>query len=338
MANPSSPHPTLLIGYGPRGRDWHAHFERRRDVTTVGVVDPEPSARALAERAGLTAWSTLDGALSSARPEWALIASPPGEHLSQAIECLRNGVAVLVEKPVTLSLADAHRLSLESRQSGVPVSVVQNFRFLARERAVRKALSEGFGEAISVTAVSARPAAVAAQHLSHVPRGPVWDICLHHVDALRVRFGSHPETVQMTVEALGPNPVAGERYVARLRWRDGPSVLYVHSEGAPAFHHAEWLEGSESAIVVADQRVSVARPNRRHRRVRVPRGPEPEQAVLDDFVGVLSGARSSSSGIDDNLATVAIVQALLEAERTQTAVAPAAVAAAAGFDLRESNG
>jgi predicted dehydrogenase len=337
LANQSPRHSVLLIGYGRRGREWHAHLGRRRELATFGVVEPDPSARALAERAGLSTWPTLDNALASGSPGWALVASPPEEHVEQSITCLRHGLAVLVEKPVSLSLEGAHRLSLESSRSGLPVSVVQNFRFLRRERGVRKALASDFGRALSANVVSARPASVAAPHLAHVAHGPLWDICLHHLDALRIRFGRPPDTVEMLVEARAPDAMAGERYTLRLIWRDGPSVLYVHTEGAPAFHHSEWIEGRDSAIVVVDQRVSIARPQRRPRRVHVPRGPEPERAVLDDFLATLDGSGTSSLGIEDNLATVAIVEALLEAETARSAVAPAAVATAAGFGLRAAD-
>jgi predicted dehydrogenase len=244
--------------------------------------------------------------------------------VAQSVACLQSGLAVLVEKPASLSLEDVRTLSLEAARLALPVSVAQNFRFLPRERGVRKALADDFGPALNAVVVSARPAYVAAPHLADVPHGPLWDICLHHVDALRVRFGSTPESAEMSVGARAPGLPPGDRYTIDLRWRDGPAVLYVHSEGAPAFHHAEWIEGQERAIAVSDQRVSVARPGRRPQRVRVPRGPEPERAVLDDFLATLQGRSDSSLSIADNVGTVAVMQALLQSEATRRPVAVAA--------------
>jgi hypothetical protein len=47
----------------------------------------------------------------------------------------------------------------------------------------------------------------------------------------------------------------------------------------------------------------------------------------------MSGERASSLSIQDNLATVAIVQALLEAERTGRVVAPLVFATTVGVEL-----
>ena len=323
----------LLVGYGRRGRQWYEHCRRRRDLELVGVVDPELSAQDAARRAGLAVWPSLEPALEEGLARWALLASPPGEHPDQAIACLRAGLPVLVEKPLALSLADAARIVQESSRVGLPVAVGQNFRYLPRERAVRKALAEDFGRPVSALVISARPPTVAAPHLGAIEHGAVWDICLHHLDSLRLRFGAPPATVEMTIDELPSGTAPRTHFTIRLGWDEGTAVGYLHSEGAPAFHHTEWIEGSRSAILVEGQNVSVALPNRRPRRIRTPRGPTPEDAVLDEFVATVDGGGEGSLGADENLATVATVEAALRAASSGRAVAPADIAAASGVKL-----
>ncbi len=300
----------------------------------VGAVDPDGLAQETARRSGLSVWSTIEEGFLLGGGEATIVASPPWEHPDQAIACLGLGMAVLVEKPFALSLEAAVRVTQESTRVGVPVAVAQNFRFLKRERAVRKALAAGVGKPLSATIISARPPTAAMPHLAAVEHGALWDICIHHLDALRVRFGGAPEKVAMTVTRLGESPADSRaRFQILLEWREGPTVVYQHSEGAPGFYHSEWIEAELRAILVHDQSVSVLFPRRRARRVIAPRGPQPEQAVLDDFLGALRSGTAPTLSAEDNLLTVATVEAALRAEALGRAVTLAEVGEAAGVAL-----
>jgi predicted dehydrogenase len=301
----------LLVGYGRRGRQWHDACRKRRDVDVAGVVDPDPAALEAARAAGLGTWPTLHDAREATGWQAAIVASPPHDHPDHAIECLQAGAAVLVEKPLALSLGEAGRIAQASAELGIPVTVGQNFRFLRRERAVQRALESGAGRVLGASIVSARSAAVAMPYLASVPNGPLWDIGIHHLDALRVRLGTAPERVSMTVAHLGGER---QRFDVRLEWSDGSSVLYQHSEGAPGYYHSEWIEGEHRAILVDDQDVSLLFPSQRPRRVRVPRGPEPEQAVLDRFLESLRTGEAGRLSAEDNLLTVAMLDAAMRSE------------------------
>jgi predicted dehydrogenase len=313
----------LLVGYGARGRQWLEACRRRRDVAVVGVVDPHPPARSDAEQAGLRSWESIGLALGSDVVDGTIIASPPADHVGQALECLAAGLPVLVEKPLALTVDDAAHLAAASRSLGVPVVVGQNFRFLRRERAVRQALAE-VGPALGGTIVSARPSSVARPHLATIEHGAVWDICLHHLDALRSRFGATPETVATTVRHVGADD--HPRYRVELEWREGPGIVYEHSEGAPGFFHAEWIEAGRHAIVVRDQDVSILFAGRRPRTVSVPRGPVPEQALLDALLSAIAIGQVSTLGVEDNLMTIATVEAVVSSAAHGQPVEPAALA------------
>ena len=300
----------------------------------VAVVDSEPAALEAAHRESLRAWPTLADGLQGGHFDGVIIASPPHEHPDQTIACLRAGLAVLVEKPFALTLEAAARVAQESTGLGIPVTVGQNFRFLRRERAVRKALELDVGRVVGASIVSARAATVAMPHLASIRHGPVWDICVHHLDALRVRFGSAPQQVAMSVTRLGESSDASRlRFELALIWRDGPAVLYQHSEGAPGYHHSEWIEGERRAILVDDQEVAVLFPSHRPRSVRVARGPDPEQAVLDEFLDSLDSGDSPRLGPQDNLLTVAMLEAAVRSERLGRPVMLDEVGEAAGVPL-----
>jgi predicted dehydrogenase len=288
----------LMVGYGLRGRQWAWLSRRRRDVAVTTIVDPDPAALELASRSGLKAYEKLEDALAQAAFDGALIASPPAAHFAGAITCLRAGLGVLVEKPLALSLSDATLLADEATGAGRPALVVQNFRFLPRERAVTQVLAR--------TEIGLPVRAVIQSSRALVAELPLWDFALHHLDALRIRFRDPPEAVR----ALRPDLTTATRVSAELRWANGVCVTYDHQDGATHYIYHERLECSGGVISVDDQVVTVQVPGRRARRARPRRAPRPDDVVLTEFLVALSGGPSTLTAAD-NLLTVATVEALI---------------------------
>jgi predicted dehydrogenase len=296
----------LLVGHGARGRQW-ADACRSAGVTLAGVVDPDPGAAALAASAGRQTWPSLDLALAEVEADAAVVASPPASHAADTAACVARALPVLLEKPAALGLAEAQALEREVRAAGRPVLIGQNFRFLPRERAVRAALADGsIGEVVRVAVLSARPATAAAPHLAAVENGALWDLALHHLDSLRGRFGE-PLSVDASGSTLAP-AVRGELRL-ELEWEGGLLGSYLHVEGAPAYHHHEWVEGDRASLVVDGGRVFLARPGRRWSKLRPPRGPAPERALLDALAVAAAGGGDGELGLSENLGTVALVEA-----------------------------
>jgi predicted dehydrogenase len=147
---------TLIIGTGAIA-DHHVQAVAEhadRAVVVAGVDVDAGRAQAFAERHGLPAWGTdlaaaLAGDLPTAdggttgRPDLAHICTPPGSHLPLALQCLEAGVAVLMEKPPVLSLAELDQLIDASRRTGVAASVVVQHRFGGAGRRAARLLASG---------------------------------------------------------------------------------------------------------------------------------------------------------------------------------------------------
>ena len=294
----------VLVGYGRRGREWHQACRDRSDVVIVGVVEPEgTAARAAALDAGLPVFDSPAAAVAAAIPAGvpvtaAIVASPIETHPPVALACLEAGLAVLVEKPLAQTVAAARQVVDAAAARHLPALVVQNFRFLPRERALIRALADGLvGRLVSAEVDSARAV-----------RSPValWDFAVHHLDALRVRLGGPPATVTAT-------PSAALDVV--LTWADGFEVRYRHDDAAPGYRYRERLVGDDGTLTVVDQNVRLERGGRRPRRVRAPGRVDPDAAVLDELVRALAGGPSSPLAAADNLLTVATVVAVAKAVR-----------------------
>jgi predicted dehydrogenase len=302
----------LLVGMGRRGRDWGALVKAQRDARLVGVVDPDPAARALAEQARLPAWERLDDALAGAGDaEFAIVATPPRLHAEQSVACLSAGLGVLVEKPLAMSLEDAAAVADAADAAGLPALVAHNFRHRPLERTIRAALDDGaIGELRFAAAVSARPPRdLPFEH------SPLWDRGVHHLDLLRQRFGGTPATV----EGRCWSSPEGVTYSLRLGWESGAGAEYVLRESGSVYHHGEWLEGTDGALRVTDGRVAAITTTRRPKRLRVRRAPAAEALLLD----ALLRRDASTLGAREALGTIAMLEA---AVRSFAAERPAVVA------------
>src|SRR5689334_6921775 len=71
------------------------------------------------------------------------LCTPPSTHLPLALECLRAGVTVLVEKPPTLSLAELDTLAGASTASGAHLATVFQHRFGAGAARLRAMVAAG---------------------------------------------------------------------------------------------------------------------------------------------------------------------------------------------------
>jgi predicted dehydrogenase len=107
-----------VIGAGVFG-GYHAHkYAALADVELAGVFDPDMErARALASALGAPAVDDLDALL--ALSDVVSLASPATLHAEQALQALKAGRSVYVEKPLATSLEDADRLIAAAR--GGPV-------------------------------------------------------------------------------------------------------------------------------------------------------------------------------------------------------------------------
>lgn len=304
---------TILVGYGLRGRVWAEFLQAHRGFELVGISDV--SAAALPSGVGPFSSTSLDEVISRTQPRAALIVSSLDSHAPSAIGCLDAGIPVLIEKPLAASVAEGREIVAASRHAGVPAMVVQNFRFLPRERALRRVLAdEGFRFA---QVFSARSGGLQSPHLVAVPHSTLWDICLHHLDVFVDRVGDIPAAVRAEFD-----PRHAQAYRVALDWDTGTSIRYEHREGTPGYHYSEYIERGREAIYLSDRQLRISGPSHRTRRRLVRERYEPEQAILDAFATAISSKRADVLSAESGLATLAVVEATLDSIAGDRVVKP----------------
>ena len=115
-----------LVGLGSAARNIHLPAcHGIAEVVIVGGVDI-----AATSEVSIPRFASLGDLVSKGKPDVIIIATPPASHVPLAIDALRAGCHVFLEKPIAPSLAEARILCREARKSNRKVAVNNEFRFM----------------------------------------------------------------------------------------------------------------------------------------------------------------------------------------------------------------
>ncbi|MBO0810533.1 MAG: Gfo/Idh/MocA family oxidoreductase [Microlunatus sp.] len=134
-----------IIGAGVIGTV-HARLisELADEATLASVVDLDADkAEALARRYGATAYTELSDALADPEVAAFSVCVPSGLHPEIAVQVIKAGKAVLVEKPLAITLAGADQVADAAAAAGATVGVVSQRRFQPAAQFIRSAIDQG---------------------------------------------------------------------------------------------------------------------------------------------------------------------------------------------------
>jgi UDP-N-acetyl-2-amino-2-deoxyglucuronate dehydrogenase len=120
-----------LVGAGVIAAVHAAVAEQLQDrIELVAVVDPDlPKAAQLAERHGGRPFGSLSEALDAVDVDVVAVCTPTGRHGEIAIEALRAGKDVVIEKPAETTVAKTDDIIAAQQASGRLVTVISQHRF-----------------------------------------------------------------------------------------------------------------------------------------------------------------------------------------------------------------
>lgn len=192
-----------VIGSGRLGSFHAQKLARMEGVQLVAVVDPLPANRdrlaAELHTAALASHEPLVGKVDAA-----VIAAPTSSHHSLAVDFLKAGTHLLVEKPLCTSVAEADELVDMARRRKVVLQVGHVERFNPALAAAAPCLeSPRFIEAVRASAFTFRSMDV----------GVVLDLMIHDVDLVLSLVRSPLESV----EAVGVSLLGGHEDAVHAR-------------------------------------------------------------------------------------------------------------------------
>jgi predicted dehydrogenase/nucleoside-diphosphate-sugar epimerase len=222
-----------VVGCGAIARDFHLPvLAGHEGVRITALIDRDVKAAAgLAHDYGVDGVASDFTELRSGAIDAALIATPPYHHAPAAIDLIRRGIHVFVEKPMAVTTAEAEEMTRAAEQAGVTLAVGVFRRLYPSSRMMRALLEAG---------VSGRPIAfdVEEGHVMDWPSvtlgsmrkelaggGVLIDTGSHVLDQLLSFFSGPAELLDYEDNALG-----GIEADCRLRLR--------------IYHHGLPVEGS----------------------------------------------------------------------------------------------
>lgn len=121
---------TAVIGVGYLGKFHAQKYAQLKSANLIGVVDPDiETAKTLAESLGCDAFTDYQQILD--KVDAVSIVAPTTLHHTIAADCLRKGIHVLVEKPMTTTVAEADELIELAREHQCLLQVGHLERFNA---------------------------------------------------------------------------------------------------------------------------------------------------------------------------------------------------------------
>ena len=327
----------IHVGLGRWGFDWAQHiYPGSNDVEPVAYVDKEPEVLARAQsKLGASPsnfFSALANAIAATDAEAVVVALPLPLHAAVVREALLAGKHILIEKPFTQTLEEAHRLVDIAEKSARVLMVSQNYRFFAAPQAAYQFVRDAWFGQLHTVQVDFRLNAVTEGYGDRhqtLPNPLLADMAVHHFDLMRMVLGEDP--VELSCRAWIPR---GSPYqmppcaVIVLTFPSGVVVNYRGSwvDQAPKTPWAGrwqmdfdqgslfWTARGDRPLVNAQDRMSIRRVNS-----------EPEDLDLEpvlkyDRLGVLNAfAVAIRSGTPppffpsgrDNIATLSIVEAAI---------------------------
>ncbi|TAM62532.1 Gfo/Idh/MocA family oxidoreductase [bacterium] len=141
-----------IVGTGGIARSYEAAFGGLERARLVAACDVDTAAAAsFAQRIGATAYASFEEMATAERLDAVVICTPPCTHESLAVYFLNRGVAVLCEKPLTISVPSAKRILAAARSSGSIFTMASKFRYVRDvQRAREIALSGEIGDIVLI--------------------------------------------------------------------------------------------------------------------------------------------------------------------------------------------
>jgi len=322
----------IQVGLGAMGKHWLQRLAEHPSAEVVALVDVDPDALAAARRVGgygqRIFFSTLHEALAGVEADALVCVTPPEHHRACVVEAMQAGLDVITEKPMAHDLESCLSILGASRTTGRTCVVSQNYRYRPETWTLSRLVESGrIGEVgqVKIDFYLGHDFGGGFRHRMAYP--VLVDMAIHHVDL--IRFVTGLDAVSVRGEAWNPP-------WSNYRGDCSSSLVFEMENGARVVYNASWcakgqfcgwdgnwqIEGSQGCVVYRSGGITLYDAPGLYTveaMETVPAtGPERlEQAfVLDDFIRSVEGGTRPRTDVFDNVYSIAMVFAAVEAVRT----------------------
>ena len=330
----------VLAGCGSMSRGWLSAISEHPlllgKVQVVGLVDLDrATAEARAAEFGLgdaVIGTDLDAVLARIKPDLLFDVVIPAARAEVVATGLHHGCHVLSEKPMATSLEAGKTMMAQAKAAGRVHAVVQNRRFIAGVRRIRRLIESGaIGQLASLNCDFFIGAHFGGfrDEMEHVL---LLDMAIHTLDAARFMSGKTPEAVYC-LETNPPGSWYRQGAAANAIFEFSDNVVFNYrgswaAEGANTSWESAWrIVGSkgtllwdgadnfEAKVVASDSGFL-----RDLTEIDVPPPADEDQthghaSVIAEFIAAIETGRPPETVSSDNIKSLAMVFAAIESAR-----------------------
>ena len=178
---------TAVIGTGNMGRNHARVYSKLAGSELVAIADVSDDSKSLAARFGCSYYSDYIEMLDSEKIDALSISVPTSLHRNVAIECLKRGVHVLIEKPIASTVEEAEEIIAAAVERGAILMVGHIERFNPAVQRLKEIIDEKIG---TPTSIIARRVGIFPPQIKDA--NVIIDLAVHDIDIFNYLLGERP--------------------------------------------------------------------------------------------------------------------------------------------------
>ncbi len=299
-----------VIGVGAWGRNHVRIYKELNNSELISICDiNEVKAREVAERYGVSWTTDYTEILDNKEIEAISICTPASTHVKIALDAIRSGKHVLVEKPMGGDVRKADMIVKEANKRNVLIYVGFVERFNPGVRKVRELIQKG--EIGGIILISSRRFSTWSGRVLDI--GVIGDTAIHDFDLFRYIFNEDPIEVYAVVGRV------------KHRYEDYAEIFLRFKGGMVGIVEANWLfpkKIREMMVIGDDGTLSL---NFLNQRVIVEKAGttylphidkvEPLKSELNSFINCILGNSKAEITGYDGVRALKIVEAALRSAK-----------------------
>ena len=318
----TSPVRFAILGFGLHAvRRLLPAFANSERTRLVGMWrrDQEAARKNCAEHQIAHCFASAEELCASPEVDAVFITSPDAMHYADTLLALRQGKAVLCEKPVAMNSAQAKEMADAAKAAGLLYGVAQNFRYNHSLDWIRERIKEGkigriqFAHAEFDYSTDRAPRKW-IKDPSLACGGPIGDVGVHCIDALRYVLGEEVESVSTLADKSHPDDQVEAKATLQMGMTGGIFANVAVSARTP-YRTVIEITGSDG-VIIAENGFTVDRPIE----IVLRRGGDVIETatvnnndaysrMLDSFADALQSGSSFAATGEDGVRNMAILDA-----------------------------
>ena len=306
-----------IVGLGRWGQTLVASVQGRSErLRFTHAVSRDPArAREFAARHGLAVQGSLERALAEPGIDAIVLATPHSLHVDQIVAVAAAGKAVLCEKPLALTRAEALRATAACERAGVVLGVGTDKRFFPAMQELARLAADELGQILHIEGnfsneVSARMFSPWRDSPEQSPAGGMTGTGIHVLDAMvRMAGPARRVAAQLLVDRPPPDPL--DTIAAVLEFRSGISGTLAALRSTPSFWRVHVFGRDGSAEALGRTELVLRRSGAEPQHLHLPQV-DSVRANLDAFADAVAGIAPYPIEPSEMVDVVAAFEAIAE--------------------------